>query len=247
MRAAARAGAQALALLGLFGVIACTHGAGHQVEARQSAAAPDGPTTALAARFVETWRQPEEAPYRSDWFFARSATRIETAQRDYAEVWERDDRQEMTLQRVFHGDHKLIEYTSGQLRAEQRLTEWSVLASILDQRTLDHLEKQGERRVLGQPATRYAGTLGNERIEVVWLTRQALPAKIERSSRGTTYTLELKDLRMAPDPSWPTASRDRVAAYERLDAADLGDREHEPFVRRVLQMDSGRGRPSHAH
>lgn len=243
---ATRASAQALALLLAYGFLACAHTNQAQIEATQASVASNGAGAPVAARFVETWRQPEGAPFQKDWFFIRSDTRIETAQRDYAEIWERDDRQEMTFKRVFHGDRKVIEYTSGQLRAERRRKDWSALATILDEKTLAHLEPRGATKVSKQPAVRYVGTLGDEHVEVVWLTQQALPAKIERSHRGATYTLELKDLRTAPDPSWPTISWEQTAEYEILDAADLGDREYEPFVRKVLDMDAGPGGHSHA-
>ncbi|MCG3116398.1 MAG: hypothetical protein LLH30_12025 [Candidatus Manganitrophus sp. SA1] len=32
-----------------------------------------------------------------------------------------------------------------------------------------------------QPAAKYAGQWGDERVEMVWLTRQAIPAKLVRS------------------------------------------------------------------
>lgn len=201
----------------------------------------------LAARFVETRREPNRKPFISDWYFVRSDARVETAQQDYAEVWERDERENLTLKRVFHGDRKVIEYTTGELLAQRRIRTWSALVTILDQRTLSRLEKGRATTALKQPAVRYAGRLGDELVEVVWLTRQAIPAKIERSNRGVTYTLELRDLRIEPDPSWLGAHHEQIDAYERLDAADLGDREYEPFVRKVLAVDAANGGFAHAH
>jgi hypothetical protein len=102
--------------------------------------------------------------------------------------------------------------------------------------------------VLKQPAVRYVGRLGSERVEVVWLTRQAIPAKVVRSHRGSTYSLEIKELHAAPEAFVAPASREQIDSYEVLDAADLGDREYELFVQKVLAMDSGRpGGHQHAH
>ena len=50
--------------------------------------------------------------------------------------------QEITLKRIFHGDRKLIEYTSGELRAQRRIKAWSVLAAMLDEKILSQLEKR---------------------------------------------------------------------------------------------------------
>lgn len=175
-------------------------------------------------------------------------TRIETSQQDYAEIWEQDDRQDITWKRVFHGDRKVVEYTTGQLRAQRRLPDWSALATILDQRTLAALKQRGETTVFKQPAIRYQARSGDERIEVVWLTRQSIPAKIVRSNRGATYTLELKDLRIVPDGSWPSVSEAQIQEYESIDGADLGDREYDPFVRKVLNLDGvGHGGHSRGH
>lgn len=217
-----------------------THTDQPQTQASQASVPADGAFIPVAARFVETRQQPDVPASKSDWFFTRSDTRIETAQKDYTEIWERDDRQEITLKRIFHGDRKLIEYTSGELRAQRRIKAWSVLAAMLDEKILSQLEKRGETTVLEQPAVKYAGQWGDERVEVVWLTRQAIPAKLVRRHAGGTYTLELKELRHTPDVSWPTVKREEIDAYEWLDGADLGDREYGPFVRKVLALDAGR-------
>ncbi|MGB3942564.1 MAG: hypothetical protein WBK96_13840, partial [Candidatus Manganitrophaceae bacterium] len=205
----------------------------------QASVPADASFIPLAARFVETRHSPDAPASKRDWFFTRSEMWIETAGKDDTEIWERDERREISLKRIFHGDRKLIEYTSGELRAQRRIKAWSVLATILDERILARLEKRGETTVLKQPAVKYVGRLGDERVEVVWLARQAIPAKLVRKNGETSYTLELQELRETPDASWPTVKRE-IDAYEWLDGADLGDREYDPFVRKVLSLDAGR-------
>jgi hypothetical protein len=232
----------------IVAVLACAHADLPQTETAHVSVAANGSLIPLAARFVETKYEPDEPAVESDWTFIRSSERIETLQGDYAEIWERDDRGEITLKRVFHDDRKLVEYTTGELRAQRRLKEWSRLATILDERVLASLEQRGTTSVLKQPAVRYVGRLGNERVEVVWLTRQAIPAKVVRSHRGSTYSLEIRALRPAPEAFLAPDSREKIESYEVFDAADLGDREHELFVQKVLAMDSGRpGGHQHAH
>lgn len=245
-------GRTAGAALGLFvlGVLLTSAHAGTppQTEADPASVAADRSREPLAARFVGTRREPDKPAVSNDWFFVRSSDRIETSQRDYAEIWERDDQEAVIWKRVFHGDRKVIEYTTGQLKAERRLKDWSALATILDPRALAALELRESTRVLEQPARRYQGRWGDEQVEVVWLTRQSIPAKIVRSNREGTYILELKDLRVLPDAAWPLVSETRVSEYEIIDGADLGDREYDPFVRKVLAMDGGgQGGHSHAH
>jgi hypothetical protein len=235
-----------LALLLVLAVLMRASADQSQAETSQSTGTAVSNLMPLAARFVETRSQPNETAFTSDWFFIRSDTRIETAQKDYTEIWERDERQEITLKRAFHGDRKLIEYTANELRAQRRLKDWSILATILDQRVLERLEKRGETKVLKQSAVRYVGRLGDERVEVMWLTQQAIPAKLVRTRGEVIYTLELKELRQTPDASWPKVDRRQINAYESLDGADLGDREYDPFVQKVIIMDAAR-RGGHPH
>lgn len=153
---------KASAALGLFltGVALVYAHDQPQTEAVSASVVADGSLTPLAARFAETRREPDHAPSPSDWYFVRSDSRIETAQQDYAEIWERDEREALTLTRVFHGDRKLIEYTPGELRAQRRLKDWSALATILDRRTLERLKRGRATTALKQPAVRYAGQTG---------------------------------------------------------------------------------------
>lgn len=174
----------------------------------------------------------------SDWYFIRQKRQVETARAGYAEVWRRDERDELTWQRVFHNDRKLIEYTPGQLRTENRLPAWNMLNTVIDVRRLATLKPVGHAPVFDRPATRYRGTLGDERIDVVWLAREAIPARITRRSKEATYTLTLMTLRRAPDPAWPRATPAQTSDYQFIDGADLGDMEYDPFVARVLAADT---------
>lgn len=199
----------------------------------------------LAARYQETRRVAGEREESRDWYFIRQNDQVETARGDYAEVWRRDERGEIALTRVFHRDRKLIQYTPGELRTQGRQRDWSSLNSIFDPRRLAGLKPAGTATVLGRPALRYTGKLGEERIEVLWLTGEALAARFVRSGRNGRVSLELRELRSSPDSRWPQASLAKADRYAFLDGADLGDMEHDPFVRRVLGADSGEG--AHAH
>ncbi|MBI5751402.1 MAG: hypothetical protein HZA59_04550 [Hydrogenophilales bacterium] len=199
----------------------------------------------LAAHYQESRRVAGAHQESADWYFTRRDNQIESAHGDYAEVWQRDERGQLTLTRVFHQDRKMIQYTPGELRTQGRHKDWATLNSIIDPRQLTTLKRVGAMHFLGRPASRYTGTLGGEKIEVLWLANEALAAKLVRSGRDGSVSLELKELRASPDSRWPQANLARADKYAFLDGADLGDMEYDPFVQRVLGVDGGHG--AHAH
>lgn len=199
----------------------------------------------LAAHYRETRRVADARTESAEWYFTRQENHVESARGDYAEVWQRDERGELTLTRVFHRGRKLIQYTPGELRTQGRQQDWSALNSIIDPRQVAALKQVGTVSVLGRPASRYTGKINGERIEVTWLTKEALAAKVVRAGRDGSVSLELKELRSSPDSRWPQTSLARADRYAFLDGADLGDMEYDPFVQRVLGVDGGHG--AHAH
>jgi hypothetical protein len=192
----------------------------------------------LAAHYREARVVAGKNKESADWYFIRQDRQIETARAGYAEVWRRDERGELTWQRVFHDDRKLVEYTPGQLRTENRVPAWNTLNTVIDVKRLADLKPVGHAPVFKRAATHYRGKLGDERIEVVWLNREAIPARITRKGKEATYTLTLLALRDAPDPAWPKATPAQTGDYQFIDGADLGDMEYDPFVARLLGTDT---------
>jgi hypothetical protein len=213
-------------------------------------AAADEPAPAFkpaAARYQETRGDGDGHRHGSEWVFIRSGAQVELGRGGYVELWERDERGEISWQRVFHDERKLISYTPGELRTERRAPSWEVLNSIIDERLLGSLRPVGATRYLGHAATRYRGEVDGERIEVLWLDAERLPATVSRRDKTHSYQLRLRELHPAPAPGWPRADLARAADYEYIDGSDLGDREYEPFVRKVLAMDEAHGAGGHAH
>lgn len=199
----------------------------------------------LAAHYLET-RSVKDAPRASaDWYFTRQENQVETARGDYAEMWQRDERGELGLIRVFHRDRKLIQYTPGELRTQGRQKDWHALNTIVDPRRIAALTRTGAVSFLGRPASRYAGRIKGERTEVIWLDKEALAARLVRTGRDGSVSLELKALHSTPDSHWSQANLAKADTYAYLDGADLGDMEYDPFVQRVLGEDSGHA--GHAH
>jgi hypothetical protein len=196
-----------------------------------------------AARYLEARGDGHAPPRSNEWYFNRNGNQVEFGRAGgYVELWERDERGEVSWQRIFHDDRKLIAYTPGELRAQNRALPWETLNTVLDARQLlRRLRPVGEIQYLDRPATRYTGTMGDKEIEVVWLKAEQLPGRIVRRDRmHIYYQLTLQELRPAPARSWPRSDLTRAEGYEHLDGADLGDREYDPFVRKVLAMDGHR-------
>ena len=199
----------------------------------------------VAAQYRETRHVTGEDEESADWYLIRQRNQVEIIRGDYAEVWQRDERGELTLSRVFHGDRKLIQYTPGELRTQGRQNDWSVLNTVIDPRLLSALKQVGTAIFLDRPALRYEGKLGGEQIELLWLAEEGLVARLVRSNRDASVALDLKNLLSSPDASWPHSSLARTDGYAHLDGADLGDMEYDPFVQRVLAGDSAHGGHEH--
>lgn len=144
----------------------------------------------LAARYEETHRVNGTDEKLEDWYFARQKEQVESGRNSYAEVWQRDERGELTLTRVFQQDQKIIEYTTGELRTQRRMKDWAALNTVIDPRQHAALKQVGTESILGRNALRYAGNIGQERIELLWLAEEALAAKLTRSgANGSSITL----------------------------------------------------------
>ena len=199
----------------------------------------------IAARYQEA-RGDGHAPPRSfEWYFSRNGNQIEIGRGAYIELWERDERGDVSWLRIFHDDRKLISYTPGELSAQSRALPWQTLNTLFGAKVLlGKLSRVGETKYLNRPATRYTGKVGNKEIEVVWLDAEQLPGRIvHRDQMHTYYQLALQELRPAPASGWPRSDLARSQSYEFISGADLGDREYDPFVKKVLAMDGH----SHAH
>lgn len=210
------------------------------------AAAPEPAYPPLAARYQELRSDADGHRQASGWHLTRHGQQVEFARGGYVELWERDERGEIAWQRIFHDQRKLIGYTPGELRTQRRVQSWDVLNTVIDANALQQLKRVERTRFQNRMATRYRGTLGKEKVEVLWLEAERLPAEIVRRGKHGAYRLSLRELRAAPAPGWPRADLARAESYEYIDGSDLGDREYEPFVQRVLAMDDANG-SGHAH
>lgn len=216
---------------------------------RQGALPPNGDMQPLAAEFeARIVLRPGRPAEKTRWYFLREPHRIETLRPSgrVAEIWERDARGEISLRRVFQADRRIVEYTSGELKARRNEPSWTVLRSILNPATLARLKQTGRRQVRGGNATVYKGMLQGEQMEIWWLEHLSLPARLQRHSATGQFTLTLQALHTQVPQSWPRVSAADLRDYLSIDAADFGDMEHDPFVRKVQKLDAETRRLDHA-
>ncbi len=128
------------------------------------------------------------------WSFQRTKDRVVTEALGYSEIWTRADNGSLSLQRVFHADKKIVEYSNAELDTRRQLPKWT---EVLD-----------------------------------------IPARIQRGHGGSRIKFEL--VAVGPPESCPTPSEIQLIDYGRIDIADFGDMEDDPFVRKVMASDGAR-------
>ena len=187
---------------------------------------------------------------KSDWYLVRTASRIETAAEGRAEIWERSERGDVSMRRVLRDDQFILEYHPGDLRAMSIEPQWRALGTVVDPHELPKLTRAGSKKALGRTAQVYRSRAGRDRVEVWWIQDVSLPALVKRSGELGTYTMKLVDVRESAPSDWPLASHWRTEEFRVVDAADLGDLEHDPVVKRIMRADAARQvrfAPAHAH
>lgn len=170
----------------------------------------------------------------------RDLQRIERVRPDagLAEIWERDDRGEVSLKRVFGNDSRIVEYVPGELRARQMDVPWESLGSVVDPRFFATLKRTRTVNTRYGRASVLRGSIAGERIELWWLDALALPARVIKQQQNVRVTINLKTLHFTTPENWPRADMMEGRIFETIDVADLGDRHYDPFVHKVESLDA---------
>ena len=195
------------------------------------AAAPAEPTGEAAPPLTATFETVTKGrAARQRWTLARDAGRVAYTFGDAAErrfdLWLRRTA-ELRLVRVFPREKTAVEYTEGQLRALGTARSWQQLGSLLPAHPAKlGLNYVGAGTLFQQRKTqRFEGELNGDHVVVHWLESEQLPAQLTVKQR----TITLQKLVLGRPELAPETETKR---YRRIDAADLGDLEHDPFVKR---------------
>jgi hypothetical protein len=240
-------------LVALFGVLHGAAGVAHEAHTPAEATLPPP----LAARFTQSATDPDGRITRSpDWWLVRDAHSIVAGSPSAGqrERWTRDPAtREVSLVRVFDADRRAVEYAHGDLVALRGPGQWAAMAHVIDPQSLGAYRAVGESEVFGRRALLLEAVVGREVVRVTWLPELALAARIERAARdGSGSVFELVALSTTDDAAWAPLIAEPPDDYERIDAADFGDREADPFVQRVEALDARtqrwrRGGAPHMH
>jgi hypothetical protein len=208
------------------------------------ASAQDGgtvPAKSLAARYETVGvDRTGKTTRKADWYLVRTPNRVETAGEGQAEVWERSERGDISMRRVFRDDQFILEYHAGELRAMNAKPDWRALGSVIDPGSLSKLARAGSKRAVGRTAQVYRGAMGRDGVEIWWIDDLSLPAFVKRTGELGTYTMRLVEVLESAPSDWPLASHWQTREFRIIDVADLGDLEHDPVVKRVMRADAER-------
>lgn len=182
------------------------------------------PWVPLAARYRVRRQAVHEPAHLETWTFCRAADRIALLKPTEEEVWLRDAAG-IRLQRIFHPQRKLVDYSAGELRTLRIDARWAALGLLFDP----------------SPGMRQR----DEQITLQWDRAHDLPRSLLRRSARGRLQLTQTAVSIGPLPAaWPQPSADRTD-YDRLDAADFGDMPDDPFVQQLLARESRLGWRAH--
>lgn len=209
----------------------------HPVRADAPAVAADvalAPAPPLAARYTL-----RSNALKTEWFLWRDADTIETADLATGQnnIWERLGSGDYANIRVFNQEQRIVEYLPGELKTRNVKPDWSKLASIVSPQLLATLKRGSSKQLFGQMATRYTGQQSDQKIELWWLNKAQLPARLKITGEHRQLDMTLLELQSSAPDVWPRATESRIASYQKIDASDLGDMESDPFVARLMRQE----------
>ena len=201
---------------------------------------------ALAAQFRVTLVAPGQAAQQQTWQLTRSDNLITWLKGPGTEELWRRDRSGIRLERVMRADRHVIDYSAGELRALAVMVDWADLATLFSAAQLRQLKPRPAPRSAGQ-AQHWAGRIAGEQVDLLWDAAAQLPLRLARSGPRGRVLFERIALHALAPASWPQAGAGSED-FQRLDAADFGDMDYNPVVRRAEAHDQRAGwRKPHSH
>ncbi len=175
-------------------------------------------------------------PTNNAWFFWRKPDMIQTqdADGDYGEIWERTNNGSIQYRKLYHADKTAVEYMPADMPTNNVTLDWAKLSSMLSQAELDALKLVKKTQVLGRSAELHTGKMDGQSVEVLWLPQEKLPAKILRRDKAGSTELRLAEISSLSAARWQPVNPEAIANYRHIDAADFGDMENDPFVKKVM-------------
>lgn len=155
---------------------------------------------------------------------------IEKPQLQIGESWQRDGKS-ITQRTLYHGDRRAIEFQHDDLRILEASPSWQRIVLLLDPRIPESLAASAIESPDGYPTREYHGRSADAEWRIVMRADLALPMLIERRHGQSLERTELLNAYPLAGAPWRPTPAD---GYDVIDFADLGDKEQDPFVAKVL-------------
>jgi hypothetical protein len=177
-----------------------------------------------------------KSPSNTAWFFWRKSGMIQTqdANGDYGEIWERTANGSIQYRKLYPADKTAIEYMPADMPANNLSFDWVKLSSMLSQQELDALTLIKKTHFLGFRADLRKGKADGQIIEVLWLPDENLPASIIKKDKTGSVELRLVEFEPLSASHRKPLDIEEIANYRHIDAADFGDMETDPFVKKLM-------------
>jgi hypothetical protein len=200
----------------------------------------------VACRY-ETTITPDDkstAPTTTIWFFWRKPDMIQTQDESgrYGEIWEKTAIGNIQYRKLYPADKTAVEYMPADSTTHNLDFDWNKLASMLNQQELNALKRIENKQVLGRNAESRTGKIKDQSLEVLWLPTEQLPASIIRKDKTGTVELKLVEITPLSAARQKPIDSKTIANYRQIDAADFGDMENDPFVKKLMSVEG-----HHAH
>ncbi len=198
-------------------------------------------TTEVACRYEMSVipHDKSQATSNTAWFFWRTPNMIQTlvANGDHGEIWQRTVNGSIQYRKLYHSDKTAVEYMPADIPTNNMNFDWFKLSTMLTQQELNALKPVKTTQVLGRNAVLRTGKTNGQTLEVLWLSDENLPASITRNDENRTVALRLVEITpLSAAPHKPIAVED-ITNYRHIDAADFGDMENDPFVKKMMAAD----------
>jgi hypothetical protein len=186
-----------------------------------------------------------QANQAREWQFWRTPTRMEISTGDLREIWELQANGSIWSAQINVNDKSFLEYAPIDARALQPEQNWQHVHNLLD---LAQLKKF-------QPGALRTSTFGafktyrlkpkklKSQLEVALLVANQLPLSWHKKTPCGQEKLQLIELREGFPDADPPSTEQLLANYLRVDVADIGDREMDPRVQRLVALFM----PGHLH
>jgi hypothetical protein len=179
------------------------------------------------------------ASQNHEWFIDRKMNVISTFNGDNqrGEIWTRDHRGDVEYTRVFMEDKMLVEYTTGELKTQNKLPDWNQLSSIFDPKVIESLKISGEKMHFGEKVLVLEGKINNVQTTIWWIPKLKIPSYVLQKQGNVDTSMTLKEIYNQTPITWKWLDTATYDSFSRIDASDVGDMESDPFVKKLLEID----------